>query len=71
MAMNNNLEQLRRNAKRLERYARQVREKLWTGDRDHAIDALADTAEINEISRRLSLQLQTWLQHTPPAPGRS
>src|SRR5260221_10684264 len=63
-AMNNDLEQLRRTAKRLERYAQRVREKLWTRDRTKAIDALADTAETGESARRLYRQLQPSLHQT-------
>src|SRR5262249_43140331 len=46
----NDLDQLKRYAKRLELYARRTREKIWQGN---FIDALADTAEVSEISRRL------------------
>jgi sulfur transfer protein SufE len=59
--MNDNLEQLRRSAKRLERNARRVRELIWTGERTYLIDALAASAEVSEISRRLWLQLQAHL----------
>ena len=46
---------LRQTAKRLERYAVQLREKIWHGD---LVGALADTAEAGEIARRLYRQLE-------------
>ena len=58
--------QLRVSAKRLERYADQVKDKIWRGTRDDLINALADIAEAGEISRRLYLQLQAQVQHTHP-----
>jgi hypothetical protein len=57
-----NLEDLRRNAKRIECYAARIREKLWQGDHRKVVDALADTAELGEIGRRLYLQIQASLQ---------
>jgi hypothetical protein len=45
-------------AKRLERYSKRVRELIWSGDRSHLIDALADLAEAAEIARRLHSQLR-------------
>jgi hypothetical protein len=57
--MTDDLEQLKRTAKRLERYAQRLGEKIWQGN---LIDALADTAEAGEISRRLYLQLQAQIQ---------
>jgi len=51
--MNGDLEQLRSTAKRLERYARRARERIWTGNRDDLINALSDVAEAGEIARRL------------------
>jgi hypothetical protein len=68
--MNNDLEHLRRTAKRLERYACRVREKVWSGDREDLVTALADTAEAGEIARRLCLQIQISLQPvaSPPPP---
>jgi hypothetical protein len=64
------LEQLRRAAKRLERNARRIRELIWAGERTYLIDALAASAEVSEISRRLWLQLQAHLaQRSPAAPG--
>ena len=50
--------QLRVQAKRLERYAIRTKDKIWKGDRNDLIDALADAAETGEIARRLYHQLQ-------------
>jgi hypothetical protein len=47
------LDHLRASAKRLERYAKRVREKLWLGDPRDMSYALADCAETAEIARRL------------------
>jgi len=52
------LEHLRWTAKRLEYYASRVREKIWAGNREDLLDALADTAEAGEIARRLWLAIE-------------
>ena len=65
MPTTNKSEQLRHSAKRLERYARRVRENIW---RDDYVQALADAAELGEIARRFCLQLQAGLPAQPPAP---
>ena len=63
------LEHLRHTAKRLERYARRVREKIWTGNRDDLLNALADIAEAGEISRRIYSLIEQHIStsaHTHP-----
>lgn len=66
--MDNKLDSLRSTAKRLERYARRVREKIWTGDRDDILSVLADLAETGEIARRLYSLLQHHISTSPPQP---
>ena len=60
--MNSDSEQLRRTAKRLERYAIRSREKIWKGD---YIAALADFAATGEIARRLYKNIRAALQDDP------
>jgi len=57
------LHEIRQGAVRLERYCRRAKLKIWSGNRDDLFNALADTAEVGEIARRLYLQLQL---HTAP-----
>jgi hypothetical protein len=58
------LEQLRHTAKRLECYAVKVREKVWSGNRDDLLIALADVAETGEIARRFYSLLQQHISAT-------
>jgi hypothetical protein len=48
-----NLHQIRTQSVRLERYCRRTRDKIWAGNRDDLLGALADVAEAAEIARRL------------------
>jgi hypothetical protein len=64
MLTSNDPEQLRRYAKRLELYARRVREKVW---HDDYARALADIAELGEIARRFYLQREKSLPTQHPA----
>jgi hypothetical protein len=47
------LHQTRIQAKRLERFAYLVKDKIWRGDRRDLIGAMTDVAEAAEIARRL------------------
>jgi hypothetical protein len=62
----NDLENLRCIAKRLERYAARVREKIWLGNRNDLYNALADVAELAEISRRFYLAIQQHISTSAP-----
>jgi hypothetical protein len=64
--MNTDLEHLRSTAKRLERYARRVREKIWLGNRDDLLSALADVAETGEIARRFYSLLERYVSTAAP-----
>jgi hypothetical protein len=66
--LNSSLHQIRVQVVRLERYCRRVKDKIWADNRDDLIQALADTAELGEISRRLYRQIHSFLQ--PPAAQR-
>ena len=54
--------QLRVAAKRLERYCTRVKDKIWSGNPDELFNALADVAEVAEISRRLYLVYFSWVE---------
>jgi hypothetical protein len=51
--MSASLHQIRVQVVRLERYCRRAKDKVWAGDRRDLIQAMADTAETAEISRRI------------------
>jgi hypothetical protein len=61
----NSLHQIWVQAVRLERYGRPVKDKIWAGDHQDLIQALADTAEAAEISRRLWQELKDYLGELP------
>ena len=58
------LRRLRLAANRLELYSVRVQTALATGDRDQLAQALANAAEVNEISKRLSDSLYNFLSST-------
>jgi hypothetical protein len=60
-----NNHQIRVTVLRLERYLHRAKDKIWSGDRQALIDALAEIAEAGEIARRLCLMIQKQLY--PPA----
>jgi hypothetical protein len=51
-------------AKRLETYSRRTKDKIWSGQRADFINALADVAEVNEISRRLYGHLENLIKNS-------
>jgi len=56
------LAQIRYSAKRLERYCRRTKDKIWSAKRDDFIGAMADVAEVHEIARRLYDSLAAFLK---------
>ena len=57
----NHRHQIRAAAVRLERYAHQVKNKIWAQNRSELIQALSDSAETAEIARRLWSMIQEQL----------
>jgi len=53
-------------AKRLETYSRRSKDKIWSGQRDKFIDAMADVAEAGEIARRLYGYLEKVIKDSTP-----
>jgi hypothetical protein len=60
--MSADLQSVRAAVIRIERYTRRAKGKVWSGERRELVNAMADVAEVGEISRRLYKLLEAELR---------